>query len=190
MLERFRGIADEVSEIEMEWWTGLSVESTPERGPVGVYPVTKGKPRLFFFQPPEDARFYGGPCTPWVHLRPGDGTLEFVRRYFSGTTTTKIHGTVWVNAKERSVFRYVAPAPNLAVKASGTAGVFPTRTDANGNFAIEGFPPGEYRLQAEAENWEALQEAPAVRVRPRGCVQQDLGVRPLNSLSGSVYSRM
>jgi hypothetical protein len=128
---------------------GATVEVLTGRGGTDCgYGFVAGRRYLVYAQEGQDGRLYASVCTATKPLEEADGDLSFIRALGGAPPLAAIYGNVEYSGRDfkDSSFR-AEPAAELQVLVEGGGVRREALTDARGNFAFEGLPPGSYSVR-------------------------------------------
>lgn len=120
-------------------------------GPGGAdcgYKFVRGRRYLVYAEERSDGRLYTSACAATKPLEEAGGDLSFIRGLAAAPPLAAIYGSVNYSGRDfkDSSFR-AEPAEGMRVLVEGGGLQRETLTDARGNFAFEGLPPGAYSVR-------------------------------------------
>jgi len=136
-----------------DWFRGGSgraaqVLTGPGLGGDCGYKFVPGRRYLVYAEEGEDGRLYTSACDATKPLEKAGADLSFIRGLTTAPPLAAIYGSVEFGGRDfkDSSFR-PEPAEGLRVLVEGGGLRRETLTDARGDFAFEGLPPGSYSLK-------------------------------------------
>lgn len=136
----------------LNWFRGprqraAQVLTGPGDGECG-YRFIPGRRYLVYTEEGADGQLYTSACTATKPLAEADDDLSFIRGLSAAPPLAAIYGNVNYSGRdfEDSSFR-PEPAVGMRVLVEGGGVRRETLTDAQGDFAFEGLPPGAYSLR-------------------------------------------
>jgi hypothetical protein len=142
------------------------------------YGFVAGRRYLVYARKGQDGRFYASVCTATKPLEEAAGDLSFIRGIEDAPPLAAIHGNVQYSGRDfkDSSFR-AEPAAGLQVLVEGGGVRREAVTDARGNFAFEGLPPGSYSVRPiYPEHARGYVDATPFELRAQQC--KELGYLP------------
>ncbi|HEV2859868.1 MAG TPA: carboxypeptidase regulatory-like domain-containing protein [Pyrinomonadaceae bacterium] len=121
---------------------------TAPRGPNCGYSFVQGRRYLVYAQERTDGLLYTSVCTATKPLAEAGADLSFIRGLPAAPPLSAIYGNVEFGGRDLKDDSFRAdPAAGLRVLVEGGPLRRETSTDARGDFAFEGLPPGSYSVR-------------------------------------------
>lgn len=165
-----------------DWFRGprgraAQVLTAPRESDCG-YRFVPGRSYLVYAEEGADGRLYTSVCNATKPLAEAGADLSFIRGLPASPPLAAIYGNVQFGGRDFKDSSYRAdPAAGLRVVAEGAGVRRETRTDAGGDFAFEGLPPGSYSLRPlYPEHARGYVDTTPFELRARQC--REVGYRP------------
>ncbi len=170
---------------------GKTVElMTQPSGGLCGYPFRVGEKYVVYAyrHKKDDAGLWASRCSRTQPISEADEDLRYFENLPAAGSGARLYGTVNNGARLLSKDPLIyEPVESVKILLQGSAGLFSTVSDDEGEYAMGGLPSGEYELKAiPPAPFSQRHLERKIQLRDPGCIQADFFVRYDNSISGSV----